>query len=246
MIPIRDNIRSRRTPWVTYLILLGNVAAFVYELELGDGLDAFIRQYGLVPRNLTQGIEITGFRLQEHVIPWFSSMFLHGGWLHLIGNMWFLWIFGANVEDRMGPGKFLVFYLAGGLCAGMGQVAADPLSLMPMVGASGAISAVLAGYVLLYPRARIVTLVPLFIFFFFAEIPAFVFIGVWFLVQYFNGVAALTDVSAGGGGGLVGPHRRIRRRGAVDPRPQGAPSGDPATRPPGVGDRAPPPPLRTL
>ncbi|MFH1529335.1 MAG: rhomboid family intramembrane serine protease [Pseudomonadota bacterium] len=229
MIPIRDNIKASRTPWVTYLIVLANLAAFVYELKLGDGVDAFIRQYGLVPWKLTRGIEVTGLRFQDHVAPWFSSMFLHGGWLHVIGNMWFLWIFGDNVEDRLGPGKFLVFYLAGGLAAGMGQVAADPLSQIPMVGASGAMSAVLAGYVLLYPRARIVTLVPLFILFFFAEIPAFVFIGVWFLVQYFNGVAALTDVTAGGGvawwahiGGFVagvplilalkGPRQEVRRR----------------------------------
>ncbi len=233
MIPIRDNIKSRRTPWVMYLLLLGNVAAFVYELKLDDGLDEFILRYGLVPWRLTRGIEITGFRPLDHVVPWFSHMFLHGGWLHILGNMWFLWIFGDNVEDRLGPGKFLVFYLAGGLCAGMAQVAADPLAQMPMVGASGAISAVLAAYVFLYPRARIVTLVPLFIIFFFAEIPAFVFIGVWFLVQYFNGAAALTDAAAGGGvawwahvGGFVagiplvlalkGPKQEIRRRNRPD------------------------------
>ncbi len=225
MIPIRDNIKSRRTPWVTYLILLGNVAAFVYELRLGDGLGDFIQQYGLVPWRLTKGIEITGFRPMDHVVPWFSSMFLHGGWLHIIGNMWFLWIFADNVEDRLGPRKFLLFYLAGGLAAGMAQLAADPLSQVPMVGASGAMAAVLAGYLLLYPRARIVTLVILF----FVEIPAFVFIGVWFFIQYFNGAAALTDAAGGGGvawwahiGGFVvgiplilvlkGPKQEIRRR----------------------------------
>jgi len=229
LIPVRDNIRSRRTPWVTYLILLGNLAAFVYELKLGEGLDDFIHQYGLVPWRLTRGIEVTGLRLMDHVVPWFSSMFLHGGWLHVIGNMWFLWIFADNVEDRLGPAKFIVFYLAGGLCAGMAQVAADPLSQVPMVGASGAMSAVLAGYVILYPRARIVTLVPLFILFFFMEIPAFVFIGVWFLFQYWSGMAALTDATAGAGvawwahiGGFVagiplvlalkGPKRAVRRR----------------------------------
>jgi len=225
LIPIRDNIKSRRTPWVTYLILLGNVAAFVYELRLGDGLGDFIQQYGLVPWRITKGIEITGFRPMDHVVPWFSSMFLHGGWLHIIGNMWFLWIFADNVEDRLGPRKFLLFYLAGGLAAGMAQLAADPLSQVPMVGASGAMAAVLAGYMLLYPRARIHTL----IFIFFVEVPAFVFIGVWFLVQYFNGSAALTDAAGGGGvawwahiGGFVvgiplilalkGPKQEIRRR----------------------------------
>ncbi len=225
MIPIRDNIKSRRTPWVTYLILLGNVAAFVYELRLGDGLGDFIQQYGLVPWRITKGIEITGFRPMDHVVPWFSSMFLHGGWLHIIGNMWFLWIFADNVEDRLGPRKFLLFYLAGGLAAGMAQLAADPLSQVPMVGASGAMAAVLAGYMLLYPRARIHTL----IFIFFVEVPAFVFIGVWFLVQYFNGSAALTDAAGGGGvawwahiGGFVvgiplilalkGPKQEIGRR----------------------------------
>ena len=225
MIPIRDNIKSRRTPWVTYLILLGNVAAFVYELRLGDGLGDFIQQYGLVPWRITKGIEITGFRPMDHVVPWFSSMFLHGGWLHIIGNMWFLWIFADNVEDRLGPRKFLLFYLAGGLAAGMAQLAADPLSQVPMVGASGAMAAVLAGYMLLYPRARIHTL----IFIFFVEVPAFVFIGVWFLVQYLNGSAALTDAAGGGGvpwwahiGGFVvgiplilalkGPKQEIRRR----------------------------------
>ncbi|MBM4370199.1 MAG: rhomboid family intramembrane serine protease [Deltaproteobacteria bacterium] len=199
MIPIRDNIRSRHTPWVTWLLILANVAAFVYELRLGDGLEDFIVRYGLVPWRLTRGLEETGFRVGDHVVPWFSSMFLHGGWLHLIGNMWFLWIFGDNVEDRLGPAKYLVFYLAGGLCAGMGQLAVDPLSVIPMVGASGAIAAVLAGYVILYPTARIVTLVPLLIFFFFAEIPAFVFIGVWFLLQYLSGSAALAGSSAGDG-----------------------------------------------
>jgi len=193
MIPIRDNIRSRHFPWMTVAIILANAAMFWHELELRDGLGDFVMRYGLVPWKLTEGIRTTGFVPSAHLVPWFSSMFIHGGWLHIIGNMWFLWIFGDNVEDRFGPWKFLVFYILGGLVAGAFQVAVGPMSKVPMIGASGAISAVLAAYVLFYPKARVVTLVPLFILFFFIELPAILFIGFWFVLQYLNGMSALSS-----------------------------------------------------
>ncbi len=199
MIPLRDNVRSRRAPLVNYLLIAINVAVFFHELALGDEVEGFIAAYGLVPWEMTRGIAADGFSPMRHAVPWLSSMFIHGGWMHIVGNLWFLHIFGDNVEDRLGRGRFLVLYLSGGLVAALAQVITSPASTLPMVGASGAISAVVGAYLLLYPRARVLTLIPIFILFYFAQLPAFVFIGVWFLIQLFYGYAALSETTAQGG-----------------------------------------------
>ena len=199
MFPLRDEIKCETIPWLNYLLMAANGAVFAYELSLGDALEGFLFTYGLVPWEMTRGIAENGFAPKTHVVTWFSSMFLHGGWLHILGNMWFLHIFGDNVEDRLGRTRFLVLYLSGGLVAGLAQVISSPGSAVPMVGASGAISAVVGAYFVLYPRARVLTVVPIFILFYFVRLPAFIFIGVWFALQMFSGYASLTDGGEGGG-----------------------------------------------
>jgi len=203
VIPLRDLLPTRSRPVVTYGIIAINVAVFLVQLLLGqaDG-ERLVRQLGVVPAVLTTMDLATpnslGGAMGALVTP-ITSMFLHGGFMHILGNMWFLWIFGDNVEDEIGRGRFIVFYLLGGLCAAALQVASDPASTTPMIGASGAISCVLAGYVTLHPRARVVTLVPIFILLTTVEIPAFFFIFVWFGIQLLNGLGSLVMVAHEGG-----------------------------------------------
>jgi membrane associated rhomboid family serine protease len=191
MIPLRDVIPSRTRPIATTAIILVNAFVFLYEASLPEpALRLLLSQYGLVPAHLA--------------LPTFvTSMFLHGGWLHVIGNMWSLWIFGDNVEDRMGHGRFIVFYLLCGLLAAMGQVMVDPSSRIPTVGASGAIAGVMGAYLVLYPHSRILTLVPLFVFLEVIEIPAVYFLGFWFVIQFFSGVGSLARSSGAPVGGVA-------------------------------------------
>ena len=204
MIPIRDENPTRRTPHLTWLLIAINVGVFLFEISLGEtGFAEFTSRYGLVPATITGGDLGIARPLDGSMgslITPLSSMFLHGGWLHLIGNMWFLYIFGDNVEDTLGKARFLLFYLAGGFGAALMQVIVDPSSALPMVGASGAISAVLAGYVRLHPHARILTLVPIFIFIQFIELPAYIFIFIWFGLQLLSGMSGLMQGADGGGG----------------------------------------------
>jgi membrane associated rhomboid family serine protease len=193
MIPLRDTVRSRSLPWMTWGLIALNLLIFLYESTLPAGqLDAFIGVFGLVPARLS----LTSLQL----FPWLTlitSMFLHGGWFHVIGNMWFLFIFGDNVEDRMGPARFLVFYLAAGVIAGFSQFLLSPSSQIPTVGASGAIAGVLGAYFVLYPRARVITLIFLFIFPWLVEIPALIYLGIWFLMQLSSGLLNLGQLSSG-------------------------------------------------
>jgi membrane associated rhomboid family serine protease len=190
MIPLRDIIPSRTTPVVTVSLIAVNVLVFLFELSLGDGIDGFIRDWGVVPATFS-------------IVTLFTSMFLHGGILHVGGNMLYLWIFGDNVEDRMGHGRFITFYLLCGLAAAVGQAYVDPDSTIPMVGASGAIAGVMGAYFVLYPHSRIVTLVPLFIFVQIIEIPAIFFLGIWFLMQFLSGVGSIADSATGANGGVA-------------------------------------------
>ncbi len=195
MFPLADTVRARTFPFVNWLIIVANVVVFVV-FELGRsqlGLERFITTYGLVPARLTTGQPLAFLTI-------FTSMFLHGGWLHLISNMWALYIFGDNVEDRLGSGRYLVFYLICGLIAGLTQAFVNAGSRLPLVGASGAIAGVLAAYLLLYPRARVLTLIPIFILPWLVEIPAVVYLIVWFILQFFNGVTALAVSTANAGG----------------------------------------------
>jgi membrane associated rhomboid family serine protease len=186
MIPLRDVIPSRTVPVVTIALIAVNVLVFFYEFLLGDSIDVFLATWALIPA-------------QFHLVTMVTSMFLHGGFLHVAGNMLYLWIFGDNVEDRMGHGRFLLFYLLCGAAAAIAQTLMQPDSLIPMVGASGAIAGVMGAYFVLYPHSRIVTLVPIFFFIQLVEIPALFFLGIWFLMQFLSGVGSLTSATSGGG-----------------------------------------------
>jgi|UniRef100_A0A7C3UX35 hypothetical protein len=193
MIPLRDNIPSLHTPTLNYAIIILNVLIFFLEMSMGRGLDEFIRVFGFVPRNFLLHLEHGN--AAAAVIPIFTSMFLHGGWLHLLGNMWTLFIFGDNVEDTLGHGKFLLLYLLSGVAACFAQLFSSPASPVPMVGASGAIAGVMGAYFSLFPAARVLTLIPIF-FFVIVEVPAYVFLGVWFLLQFFSGTFSLLGARA--------------------------------------------------
>lgn len=194
MFPLRDDVPSRRFPLVTVSLIVVNVLVFLMEVLAGPAADSMMTVFGVVPARI-----ITQWQNPLVLLSFVSSMYLHGGWAHLIGNMWYLWIFGDNVEDRMGRGRFFVFYTLCGLVAGVLQVAAAPRSTIPMIGASGAIAGVLGAYLLLYPRARVSTLVPLFYFVRIVWLPAIVVLGSWFLVQLLNGLASLGVVVQTGG-----------------------------------------------
>ena len=187
MFPLRDTQRSYSTPVVTVLIIVTNLLIFFYEFSLDPySLNHLVAVYGLIPGR---------FQLPDLL----TSMFLHGGWMHVLGNMWFLWVFGDNIEDVLGHGKYLLFYLACGVAAGLTQVFFTPDSRVPTVGASGAIAGVMGAYLMKFPHNRIVTLI-FFGFVFFVDVPAVAMLGYWFLIQVFSGVGsvAYTRVSQGG------------------------------------------------
>ena len=184
MIPLRDVIPSRTTPYTTITLIALNTLVFLYQFSLGDEINDFILYFGLVPAAFSW-------------VAVFTSMFLHGGLLHFGGNMLYLWIFGDNVEDRMGHGRYLTFYLLCGIAAALAQTIMAPDSTVPMVGASGAIAGVMGAYFVLYPKSRIVTLVPIFIFIQILEVPAIFFLGIWFLMQFASGVGSIATATGG-------------------------------------------------
>ena len=196
MIPIRDAIRSKNFPVVNFIIIGLNIVAFLWELVQGSDLKEVFYLYGMVPlRYHDPGLSahFTGF---QQYLPFLTSMFLHGGFLHIIMNMWFLYIFGDNIEDRLGHIRYLVFYLFCGVAAGLVHLFTNWNSNIPTIGASGAVSGVMGAYLLLYPRSKILTLIPIFFFFQFVEIPAFIFLWFWLLLQLFS--AGLTSSNVGG------------------------------------------------
>ncbi len=204
MIPLYDRNPTRRFPIVTVGLILACFAVFGLELTISMGggdraLEAFFDQWGAVPAKITAAFS-GGDYLSGATLGIFTSMFLHGGWLHIIGNMLYLWIFGNNVEDRLGRVGFLVFYLVGGVAAALTQVAIDPSSSNPLVGASGAIAAALGAYIILFPGARILSLVFLGFFYQLLEVPALIILGFWFVLQLISGVAALGPTTAQEGG----------------------------------------------
>src|SRR5437763_3328226 len=171
MIPLRDIIPSRTVPYITITIIALNALAWLFEVSLSpEVLEQFLRIYGVVPADFTAPTLIT-------------SMFLHGSWWHVIANMWYLWIFGDNVEDRLGHGRFIVFYLLCGVVSAMGQVLIDPTSSLPTIGASGAVAGVMGAYFVLFPKSRVLTLIPLIIFWDIIELPAILLLGFWFVMQ---------------------------------------------------------------
>src|SRR5215475_4344218 len=188
MIPLRDVIPSRTTPYITITIIVLNSLAWLFELSLPhEDLNEFLTIYGVVPAYFSWPTLIT-------------SMFLHGSWSHVLGNMWYLWIFGDNVEDRLGHGRFIIFYLLCGIVAAFGQILIDPTSTLPTIGASGAIAGVMGAYFVLYPQSRVLTLIPLIIFWDIVELPAIILLGFWFLMQLVSaGAIAATANSQMGG-----------------------------------------------
>lgn len=200
MIPLRDANPSRRTPWITIAIIAVNTLVFLYEFSLNEPmLRRMVFSMGMVPARVSAFATDPEIGFGDAFVPFFSSMFLHGGWLHLIGNMWFLWIFGDNIEDRLGHARFLLFYLLCGVGAGLAHVVFNWGSMVPTVGASGAVAGVLGGYLLLYPHARVLTLVPFF-FLLLLELPAYLILVYWFVIQLFSGAASIGVQSAQTGG----------------------------------------------
>jgi rhomboid family protein len=203
LIPLRDRNPTRRTPIVTWALIGACLAAFALELSVtasgGDlALENFFTTWGAVPADITAALE-RGDYLGQAMLGMVTSMFLHAGWLHLLGNMLFLWIFGNNVEDRLGGLLYLLFYLVGGIAAALTQVVIDPRSDVPLVGASGAIAAALGAYIVLFPGARILSLVFLGFFYQLIEVPALIVLGFWFGLQLLSGFAALGAETAQGG-----------------------------------------------
>lgn len=201
MFPLRDQNPVSSTPVITGALIFINIAVFVVQLCMSDEqLAQFFHVYGLVPKRIIHPdwAATMGYPA-AYIRPFFTSQFIHGGWLHLIGNMWFLWIFGNNVEDRMGSIRFLLFYLFCGAGAALAHVAVNPQSTYPMIGASGAIAGILAAYLRLFPRARVLCLVPVFFIPLFIPVPAVVFIVLWAVYQVLGGAVGLFDVQAGGG-----------------------------------------------
>jgi membrane associated rhomboid family serine protease len=203
MIPLRDKNPSGTIPLVTVSLIGANVLVFVYQLSLGAALPHFLVRHGLVPARIFSYGETPGPNLLPMALPFLFSMFFHGGWLHLIGNMWYLWIFGDNVEDRLGHGKFLLFYLLCGFAAALTHVLLNPRSSVPCIGASGAVAGVLGAYLVCFPFARIVTLVPIFFFIQLIEIPALVLLAFWFVLQFFSGALSIAVTAQTGGGGVA-------------------------------------------
>jgi membrane associated rhomboid family serine protease len=211
MFPVSDVIPSRTTPFVTIGLIALNTLAFLHELRLSEPeLEVFVRTFGVVPASFAWPALVT-------------SLFLHNGWLHFLGNMLYLWIFGDNVEDRFGHTRFLVFYLVSGAAAAAVQLSTQPHSGVPMIGASGAIAGVMGAYFVLFPQSRVLTAVFILFFLDLIEIPAIVFLGIWFLMQFFSGIGSLGSNAAEGGvafwahtagfiaGGVYGGLWRLRK-----------------------------------
>ncbi len=208
MIPLRDTTKSNTFPFINITLITLNILIFFHEQSLGDHLNELIYQYGLIP---AEQFSRSGASLTDRLFPFVSYMFLHGGWMHIIGNMLFLYIFGHNIEDRMGHFKYLLFYLSTGFIAAFFQIAMNISSQIPMIGASGAISGVLGAYLLFFPMSKILTLVPIFIFIRLMRIPAVVFILFWFGLQLLFGIGSLSASQSSGGvafwahiGGFIG------------------------------------------
>jgi len=192
MFPLYDTARSRKFPLINLTLIIANILAFLYELQMGsNALQDFISTWGLVPARLVSDPT-------AHWTTIYSAMFLHGGWFHILSNMWVLFIFGDNVEARMGKIKYLIFYLLSGTAAGLLQTYVLPTSQVPMIGASGAIAGVLGAYLVLFPRSRVASLVPIFFIFTIIEIPAVIFLIFWFLSQLYSGLFSIQGGSASG------------------------------------------------
>lgn len=200
MLPIRDINPTRTFPAVTVVIIGLNVAVYIVQLlfQATGQLNQFVYSYAVIPYELTQGVDLPPDSLRPAFLTVFTSMFMHGGLFHIFGNMLYLWIFGNNVEDEMGHGRFVVFYFLCGIAATAAQVAINPTSRIPTIGASGAIAGVLGAYLLMHPRAQVETVLLLGLFIRIIRLPALIVLGFWIVIQFFQGVASLGMPQAGG------------------------------------------------
>ena len=192
MIPIRDEIKTHRFPFVNYTLLAVNVAIFLLTYVFSADPNAVYSEFALFPIEIKQGLDVGDMR---NIL---TSMFMHAGWFHLLGNMLYLWVFGDNIEDRLGHFKYLLFYLAGGVFAAFAHYFTNPTSAIPTVGASGAIAAVLGAYLVIYPQSRVYTFIPIGFFARLRLVPAVVVLGMWFILQLFSGVGSLAMADQGG------------------------------------------------
>jgi membrane associated rhomboid family serine protease len=191
MLPLRDDIPSTKFPAATLSIIVINVLVFLHEVRLGPHLEDLLTTFAVIPARYTDSEVAHFYTFSEQIFAFFSSMFLHGGWIHLLGNMWTLWIFGDNVEDRLGRSRYVTLYLAGGIAAALMHIFTNANSAVPTIGASGAIAAIMGAYFRFFPFARVETLVPPFFLGPTFVLPAVVFLGGWFLLQFFNGAMSL-------------------------------------------------------
>jgi membrane associated rhomboid family serine protease len=195
MIPIRDTIPSKNYPVVNHTIIGINVVLYLFEMTQGADLNRFIYVYGLVPARYSVPQIASYFSTFQQFFSLLSFMFLHGGFFHLLGNMWFLYIFGDNIEDRLGPFRYIAFYLLCGITSGLSHLLLNLHSNMPTIGASGAVAGVMGAYLILHPHAKILTLIPIIIIPWFIEIPAFFFLGLWFVIQFLNATGTHGGIS---------------------------------------------------
>jgi membrane associated rhomboid family serine protease len=200
MLPLRDDIPSRTYPVATVAIIALNVLVFLYELALGSRLEYALMDWAIVPARYTDRDVASELGIVDQARPFLSSMFLHGGWLHLFGNMWTLWIFGDNVEDRLGRKRFIGLYLVSGFAAGLLHILTNPHSGVPTIGASGAVAGVMGAYFRFFPHARVETVIPPFFFGPVFVLPAVIFLGWWLVLQFFNGTLTLLAESGDFGG----------------------------------------------
>lgn len=194
MLPIRDTIPSKNYPVVNNTIIGINVVLFLFEMYQGVHLDRFVYTYGLVPARYSMPQISSYFSTGQQLLSWISFMFLHGGFWHLLGNMWSLYIFGDNVEDRLGPFRYLVFYLLCGITSGLSHLLFNFYSNIPTIGASGAIAGVMGAYLILHPNSKILTLIPIIFIPWFIEVPAFFFLGLWFVLQFLNAAGSQGNI----------------------------------------------------
>jgi len=194
MIPVRDTIQSKNFPIVNYSLIALNLYCFIVQISKGPEFDSFIYVYSLLPAKFSVPEVSHNFTFFEKIFSLFSFMFLHGGILHLLGNMWTLYIFGDNVEDRLGPLRYLMFYLLCGLSSGISHLITNYYSLAPTIGASGAVAGVMGAYFILHPKARILTIIPIFFIPYFIEIPAFIFLGIWFIMQVISAAGSQGEI----------------------------------------------------
>jgi len=190
VLPLRDSVRARRRPWVTYALIAVNLIFFLTEAIGGPAAVRLVSLFSVVPALvLTPRFWLQSFGWP--LVTLVTATFLHGSWTHVIGNMLYLWVFGDNVEDRLGPGRYLLFYVLCGTLANVAHILANPESAVPTIGASGAVAGVLGAYILTYPRARVLTLIPLWVIVPAVRIPAWVYLGFWFLMQLYSGLAPI-------------------------------------------------------